>query len=111
MQYLPLGSVSFYFTSFIYPMKTTCSTRVQIWLVHHLRSIDPSKHLSVLLFLNNLTNIELETHTYVNFRSTLDVCMCMYACTLGTLGANLTLSTLMSDFFHMGRMDFPCFMC
>ena len=42
MQYLPLGSVSLYFTSFIYPEKTTCSTGVQIWLVHHLRSINLS---------------------------------------------------------------------
>ena len=42
-------------------------------------------------------------HTHVNFRSTLDVCTCMYTC---TLGAKLTLSTFMSDFFLIGRMDF-----
>ena len=37
--------------------------------------------------------------------NTLDVCICTYTC---TLGANSTLSTLMSDFFRIGRMDFLC---
>ena len=44
-------------------MKTTCSTRSQIWLVHHFRSLNLSNISSVSLFSNNYPNIDLETHT------------------------------------------------
>ena len=55
-------------------------------------SIDKPECLAIFLTTNPILTLK---HTHVNFRLTLDVCTCMYAC---TLGVNLTLSTLMSDF-------------
>ena len=45
-------------------------------------------------------------HTHVNLRSTLDVCMCMYAC---TLGADLTLLPLCQISFILGGWIFSVY--